>query len=76
MDKVIFTGLVPMDEYKKDRPHEYEQLKKSGDLMKKAVKDNVSKRWEKIVYILGFTFLSMGIILILLIIYSVLFGYK
>jgi len=76
MDKVIFTGLVPLDEYKKDRPHEYEELKKSGNLKKRVVKDYISKRLEKLVYILGFTFLTMGIVLILLIIYSVLFGYQ
>jgi predicted CXXCH cytochrome family protein len=76
MDKVIFTGLVPMDHYKKERPHEYEQLKKSGDLKKVAVKDYVSKKWEKVIYIAGFTFLAIGLILIFLIIYSVLFGYK
>jgi predicted CXXCH cytochrome family protein len=75
MDKVIFTGLVPLDEYKKERPHEYERLKKSGHLKKRVVKDYISKKWDKVVYILGFTFLSFGILLILLIIYSVLFGY-
>ncbi len=76
MDKVIFTGLVPLEEYKKDRPYEYEQLKKSGNLKKKVIKDPVSKRWAKTVYIFGFTFLAFGLILILLIIYSVLFGYQ
>jgi len=76
MDKVIFTGLVPLEEYKKDRPYEYQELKKSGNLKKMVVKDYIPKKWEKFIYILGFTFLSFGVILILLIIYSVLFGYQ
>jgi len=76
MDKVIFTGLVPLEEYKKERPHEYEKLKESGQLKKKVVKDYISRKWEKVVYVAGFTFLTLGIILILLIIYSVLFGYQ
>ena len=44
MDRVIFTGLVPLDEYKVDRPREYERLSKSGLLRKKVVKDPISKR--------------------------------
>lgn len=75
MDKVIFTGLVPIEEFKHDRPHEYEALRTSGNLKKVVQKDYIPEKWEKVVYILGFTFLSIGIILILLIIYSVLFGY-
>ena len=76
MDNVIFTGLVPLEEYKKDRPYEFEVLKTSGDLKKKAVKDYISRKWEKLVTILGFCFLAIGILLILLIIYSVLFSYR
>jgi cytochrome b subunit of formate dehydrogenase len=75
MDKVIFTGLVPLDEYKKDRPVEYENLKQSGQLRKKIVKDYISPGKEKLIKIVGFTFLFIGITLILLIIYSILFGY-
>ncbi len=76
MDKVIFTGLVPVEEYMKDRPEDYAELKKSGALKKIVVKEYISKRRERFINVLGFTFLSIGIILILLIIYSVLFGYK
>ena len=76
MDKVIFTGLVPLEEYKKDRPYEYKELKDSGELEAKIVKDYVSPGREKLIKIMGFTFLFMGITLILLIIYSMLFGYS
>ncbi|UCF78288.1 MAG: cytochrome c3 family protein [Candidatus Eiseniibacteriota bacterium] len=76
MDKVIFTGIVPLDEYKADRPREYEELKDSGELRKRVVMKSLPPRWEKAIYAFGLTFLGTGILLIGLIIYSVLFGYK
>lgn len=76
MDKVIFSGLVPVEEYKKDRPREYEELKKSGELKKRLVKDQISEKKQRVIAIFGFTALFIGITLIGLIIYSVLFGYK
>jgi len=76
MDKVIFTGLVPLEEYKKDRPHEYENLKKTGQLRKVVVKDDVSQNYKRIATFIGYLFLGIGISLVLLIIYSILFGYK
>ena len=75
MDKVIFTGLVPLEEYKKDRPREYQELE-SGRLDSKIVKEYISPRREKLIKIMGFTFLFVGITLIILIIYSMLFGYR
>ena len=76
MDRVIFTGLVPVEEYKLDRPREYERLSKSGLLRKKVVKDPVSKTKYKVITVFGYTALFTGVTLIGLIIYSVLFGYK
>ena len=76
MDKVIFTGLVPVEEYKKDRPREYAELKSSGKLKKFVIKKEITPSWEKFVKIFGYTFLSLGLILVFLIIYSMLFGYK
>ena len=76
MDKVIFTGLVPLEEYKKDRPREYQELEEKGRLEEKLVKEYISPRREKLIKIMGFTFLSIGILLTILIIYSLLFGYK
>ena len=76
MDRVIFTGLVPLEEYKLDRPREYERLSKTGLLRKKVVKDPISKKSYKVVTIFGYTALFIGVTLIGLIIYSVLFGYK
>jgi len=76
MDKVIFTGIVPLEEYKTDRPREYEELRASGELRKRVVKENVSIQRQKLISILGFSALFVGVLLIALIIYSMIFGYK
>jgi cytochrome b subunit of formate dehydrogenase len=76
MDTVVFTGVVPLHEYKKDRPAEYARLMKNRELRKVVVKKTISRRSEVAIRIFGYTFLVVGIILIGLIIYSVLFGYK
>ncbi|RMF59717.1 MAG: hypothetical protein D6748_05820, partial [Calditrichaeota bacterium] len=76
VDTVIFTGLVPLEEFKEIRPREYEELKRSGKLRKVVVKKEIAPRWERAVKIMGLTFLMIGIVLIFLIIYSALFGYK
>jgi cytochrome b subunit of formate dehydrogenase len=75
MDMVVFTGLAPVEEYKHERPREYAELKRSGELRKRVVRGTISKRRERLIRAFGFTALGLGIILIGLIIYSVLFGY-
>jgi predicted CXXCH cytochrome family protein len=76
MDTVIFTGTVPFEHYRHDRPREYEMLKESGRLKKVLIKKETQPKWEKAVKIFGFTFLALGLSLIVLIIYSMLFGYN
>jgi len=76
LDPVIFTGLVSLDEYKEDRPEEFKYLKASGKLKKSVELREISPRRMLAVRIFGFTFLVLGICLIILIIYSMLFGYK
>ena len=76
LDPVIFTGLVPLDEYKVDRPEEYKYLKDSGKLKKSVVLKELDPKKLLAVRIFGYTFLITGITLIILIIYSMLFGYK
>ncbi len=76
MDPVIFTGLVPLDEYRHDRPRDYEDMKKEGQLKKNLVFKDLSPRFVRLVYIFGFFFLGIGISIIVLIIYSMLFGYR
>ena len=74
MDTVIFTGHVPMDEFIKDRPREYEELEKSGKLENFVVEREFSDARMKVIRTFGFIFLTIGVCLVLLIIYSLLFG--
>lgn len=74
MDTVIFTGHVPVEEYKEDRQLEYEELEKSGKLKNVVVTKEITRSWLKFVKTFGFIFLSLGILLVLLIIISMIIG--
>ena len=76
LDPVIFTGIVPLDEYMKDRPEEYRFLKDAGHLKKVMQFKEIAPRKMLVIRIFGFTLLVTGISLVGLIIYSMLFGYK
>jgi predicted CXXCH cytochrome family protein len=76
MDTVIFTGVVPYEEYKKDRPRAVSDLKASGELRRVMESTSISPRRMRAVKILGYTALTLGTLLIGLILYSVLFGYR
>jgi|GEM_PF-2813652 len=73
MATVIFTGYVLEEEYKKDRPHEYEQLVNSGKINDVRVEKEFTKEQMKTIRIFGFTALFAGVIMIILIIYSLIF---
>lgn len=73
MDTVIFTGKVPVEEYKDDRPREFEELEQSGKLDEFTSNTSFSDRRMKVIKFFGYVFLFAGIILVLLIIYSLLF---
>jgi len=75
MDPVIFTGRVPVEELKYDKPKEYEELKKSGRLEQMLVKP-FPKSAEKGFRIFGFIALAIGLTLIALIVYAMLIGYR
>jgi cytochrome b subunit of formate dehydrogenase len=74
MDPVIFTGRVTVDELKYDKPAEYEHAVASGELEARLV-DPISKKAERGLKIFGFVALGVGLTLIALIIYAMLFGY-
>jgi cytochrome b subunit of formate dehydrogenase len=76
MDTVIFTGLVPFKDYKHERPQAVIDLQKSGELRKRVVTTRISRRRAIVIRIFGSIALGIGIVIIGLIIYSVLFGYK
>jgi cytochrome b subunit of formate dehydrogenase len=75
MDPVIFTGRVPLEEFKIDRPREYEEMIAKGTLQEHMVEPptpQMLRFWR----IFGLTALTIGLLLIGLIIYAVVFGYK
>ncbi len=75
IDTVIFTGGMPLEEFKQDRPREYQELVESGELEKLLMPAPVplaAKLWRRF----GFAALGIGITLILLIIYAVVFAYR
>jgi cytochrome b subunit of formate dehydrogenase len=75
MDPVIFTGQVPLEELKRDKPREYEELVASGRLEETLVEAYPKKR-ERALKAFGFAALAVGLTLIGLIVYSMLFGYR
>jgi cytochrome b subunit of formate dehydrogenase len=74
MDTVIFTGHIPEEEYKEDRPKEYEELVRSGKIDEVKVDMKISSTRMLAIKIFGYFFLSLGLIMVILIIYSLLFG--
>jgi hypothetical protein len=75
MDKGMFTGRVSLEELKYDKPREYEALVASGKLEEHLV-DPLPKGVERGFKVFGLTALAIGLTLIALIVYSMIFGYR
>ena len=75
MDPVIFTGRVPLEELKHDKPDEYAQMVERGELEEHMV-GPIAKPVERAFRIFGFIALTIGLTLIGLIIYAMLFSYR
>jgi cytochrome b subunit of formate dehydrogenase/uncharacterized protein with PIN domain len=75
IDTVIFTGRTPLEEYKIDRPREYEEIVAAGELEERLA-DAPSPQIERFWRIFGFTALFVGLALVGLIIYAMLFAYR
>ena len=76
MDKVIFTGVVPLEEFKHERGREYEEMVKNGKIKKNVLTMKISPTRKKVITVFGYSALIIGVIMIGLIIYSMLFGYN
>ncbi len=75
MDIVIFSGRMPLEEFKLDRPAEYKELLEKGELENYLVEpypDIVLKS----IRIFGWIALSLGLSIIVWIIYAMIFVYK
>jgi cytochrome b subunit of formate dehydrogenase len=75
MDPVIFTGRVPIDELKVDKPREYAELVKHGEL-EEHLTHPYPLKLQLLFRVFGFTALAIGLTLIALILYAMLFGYR
>ena len=75
MDPVIFTGRVSVEELQADKPREYEELIASGDLERNLF-EPYPRNAQILFRVIGFTALTIGLTLIALIVYSMLFGYR
>lgn len=75
MDMVIFTGRMTIEELKEDKPAEYESLVKSGELEKYLV-EPYPEIVVRAMRIFGWTAVTIGISIVLLIIYAMVFAYR
>ena len=75
MDTVIFTGRIPLEEFKLDRPREYEELVAANQL-KRHLAEPLPPLVVRGLKIFGAIALSIGLLLIILIIWAEIFGYR
>ncbi len=75
MDIVIFSGRVPLEEFKLDRPDEYKQLIESGELNNYLV-EAYPGIVIRAIKVFGWTALITGFSIIVWIIYAMLFSYR
>jgi cytochrome b subunit of formate dehydrogenase len=75
IDTVIFTEGMPIEEFQRDRPREYQAMVDSGELEKHLMNPPlpiIAKMWRR----LGFVALGIGLMMIVLILYASLFTYR
>jgi cytochrome b subunit of formate dehydrogenase len=75
MDTVIFTGRMNLEEFKRDKPAEYEQLVASGQLERHLV-DPYPPVVIRAIRAFAWTALSLGFAMVVWIIYAMLFVYR
>jgi hypothetical protein len=75
IDTVIFTEGVPLEEFKRDRPREYQEMVERGELEQNIMPAPipvVAKFWRRF----GYTALTIGLLLIVLILYAEIVAYR
>ena len=63
LDTVMFTGRIPLERFKEERPEEYEQLVKNGKLEEKLI-GPPTEGMKTFAKVFGFGALATGVILI------------
>jgi cytochrome b subunit of formate dehydrogenase len=78
MDPVIFTGRVGVKELQHDKPAEYEEFIENAtpEQLEERIAGPADPRLSRGAKIFGFTALTIGLTLIALIVYTMLFGYR
>ncbi|MBS4029796.1 MAG: hypothetical protein KGZ58_14325 [Ignavibacteriales bacterium] len=75
MDIVVFTGRMDVEEFKNDKPEEYEELVAKGELEKYLV-EPYQPIVIKAVRVFGWTALTIGFSIVVWIIYAMIFTYR
>jgi cytochrome b subunit of formate dehydrogenase len=75
MDTVVFTGYMPLEEFKHDKPEEYEELVRSGKLGQHLV-DAYPPIVNRTIRAFAWTALSVGFGMVIWIVYAMLFAYR
>jgi cytochrome b subunit of formate dehydrogenase len=75
MDTVVFTGYMPLEEFKNDKPAEYEELVRTGKLQEHLV-DAYPPIVTRAIRAFAWTALTLGFSIVMVIIYAMLFAYR
>jgi predicted CXXCH cytochrome family protein len=75
IDTVIFTGTTSLEEFKADRPREYEELVASG-MLESRLEAPPTPAQQRFWRIFGFSALGIGLAVIGLIVYAMIFAYR
>jgi cytochrome b subunit of formate dehydrogenase len=75
MDIVIFSGRVPLEEFKLDRPREYKELVEKGELEKYFV-EPYPPIVIRTIKVFGWIALTIGFSIVIWIIYAMIFAYR
>jgi hypothetical protein len=75
MDIVVFTGRMPVEEFRRDKPAEYEAQVAAGTL-EEHLREPYQPVVIKAVRLFGWTALSLGFLIVVWIIYAMLFAYR
>jgi len=75
MDTIIFTGRVPLEEFQRDRPREFAELVRTRQI-RRHLAEPLPPMVVRGMKVFGWTALSLGLILIVLIIWAEVFGYR
>ena len=67
LDIVMFTGAVPLEEFRREHALEYQRLVRSGELAKHLV-DAPSRPMTRASKALGFTLITIGLVLLVLVV--------